>query len=220
MFHTHLYGLILVSALAMGVSTAHAGPAPLDTAKIEQMTGLKGMLIKEENVFKVTKPRTDVPIQVDGFSMPPFMGLTSWAAFTPSHDAQVMVMGDIVLLEDEVNPVMSAALDGGLEVTALHNHFFFDQPRVYFMHIGGDGDTGRLAAGVKKVFDTVSAIRAAHAVPETTFAGGSIPGKSSITAAPLEAVFGQKGQTNSGMFKVVIGRQADMHGVQLAACRT
>ena len=82
--------------------------------------------------------------------MPPFMGLGSWAAFTPSpHGA--MVMGDTVLFEDEVNPVMSAALESGLEVTALHNHFFFDEPRVAFMHIAGMGDETKLAAGVKAV---------------------------------------------------------------------
>ena len=78
-----------------------------------------------------------------GRCMPPFMGLGSWAAFTPaSRTADAMVMGDTVLFEDEVNPAMSAALDNGLEVTALHNHFFFDEPKVYFMHIGGMGDAG------------------------------------------------------------------------------
>ena len=78
--------------------------------------------------------------------MPPFMGLGSWAAFTPGHGGLVMMMGDTVVFEDEVNAAMSAALDAGLEVTALHNHFFFDEPKVYFMHIGGMGDAGALAA--------------------------------------------------------------------------
>ena len=113
-----------------------------DMAKIEAATGLKGSFNKEENVFKISKPRTDVAIHVDGWQMPPFMGLTSWAAFTPGHDGQTMMMGDTVLFEDEVNPAMSAALDNGLEVTALHNHFFYDEPNVYFMHIGGMGDSG------------------------------------------------------------------------------
>jgi Domain of Unknown Function (DUF1259) len=84
-------------------------------------------------VFKIGEPRTDVKIQVDQWSMPPFMGLGSLAAFTPGHGG-AMMMGDTVLFEDEVNPVMSAAFDAGLEVTALHNHFFFDEPKVYFMH--------------------------------------------------------------------------------------
>ncbi|HEV2296361.1 MAG TPA: DUF1259 domain-containing protein [Tepidisphaeraceae bacterium] len=83
------------------------------------------MLDKEQNVYKVSFPRTDVKVTVDGVQMPPFMGLTSWAAFKPGiTDGAVMVMGDMVLFQDEVNPAMSAALEAGLSVTALHNHFF------------------------------------------------------------------------------------------------
>jgi len=91
-----------------------------------------------EGVFKVTAPRTDVKVRVDSWQMPPFMGLTSWAAFIPGKKAEAMVMGDLVLFPDEVNPVMSAAFEHGLAVTALHNHFFYDEPKVYFMHIGGE----------------------------------------------------------------------------------
>src|SRR5215470_13432462 len=149
------------------------GIAGLDTAAIEQASGMKGQIIAEENVFKVGKPRTDVKIQVDQWVMPPFMGLGSWAAFTPAHGGAIM-MGDTVLFEDEVNPVMSAAFDAGLEVTALHNHFFFDEPKVYFMHIGGMGEAGTLAAGVKKVYDKIAEIRAANPTPVKSFAG-SIP---------------------------------------------
>ena len=138
--------LIFTIGLALFQSAGSAETAPpLDTAVIEQVTGLKGAFNKEENVFKVSKPRTDVKIEVDGWAMPPFMGLTSWAAFTPAHDGQTMMMGDTVVFEDEVNAAMSAALDAGLEVTALHNHFFFDAPKVYFMHIGGTGKRGRAA---------------------------------------------------------------------------
>jgi hypothetical protein len=140
------------------------------------------------------------------------MGLTSWAAFTPAHDGQVMMMGDTVVFEDEVNPAMSAALDAGLEVTALHNHFFFDQPKVYFMHIGGMGSSQQLAAAVKKVYDKIAEIRVANPTPATVFSG-TIAGENKITPAPLEAVFGMKGQADNGMFKVVVGRQASMHGI-------
>ena len=97
---------------------------------------LKGKLNEKEGVYRVTFPRADVKIAVDGWTMPPFMGLGTWAAFTETK-AGAMVMGDTVLFEDEVNPVMSVALENGLSVTALHNHFFFDQPKVYFMHIEG-----------------------------------------------------------------------------------
>jgi uncharacterized protein DUF1259 len=201
------------AALALiGVFAASAqGPAGLDTAAIEQGTGLKGQTIAEENVFKVTKPRTDVKIVVDRWAMPPFMGLGSWAAFTPAHGG-AMLMGDTVVFEDEVNPAMSAAFEAGLEVTALHNHFFFDEPKVFFMHIGGHGDAKVLAAGVKKVYDKIAEIRAANPTPTRSFSG-TIASPSSIAAAPLEAALGLKGQSNQGMFKIVIGRAATMHGV-------
>src|SRR5712675_337123 len=144
-----LFILAAISA-AMGVSTL----AALDTAKIDQITGLKGKMNEKEGVYKVTFPRGDVKIAVDGWTMPPFMGLGTWAAFTETKSG-AMVMGDTVLFEDEVNPVMSIALDNGLSVTALHNHFFFDQPKVYFMHISGGGDAGKLAASVRKVWDRI-----------------------------------------------------------------
>jgi len=208
---------IVVAIVAFGLtqSTRAQSHAGLDTAAIEQGTGLKGQLIAEESVFKVTKPRTDVKIQVDQWTMPPFMGLSSWAAFTPSHiDSQVAMMGDTVVFEDEVNPVMSAAFDAGLEVTALHNHFFFEEPKVYFMHIGGHGEAKALAAGVKKVYDKIGEIRAASPTPLKSFPG-NIASPSSITAVPLETVLGLKGQANQGMFKVVIGRTATMHGLPI-----
>src|SRR5439155_3147578 len=107
----------------------------LDAAKIEQIIGVKGALNTNEGVFKVTSPRNDAKVSVDGWTMPPVMGLASWAAFTEQKKDDVMVMGDTVLFQDEVNPVMSVALDNGLAVTALHNHFFYDEPTVYFMHI-------------------------------------------------------------------------------------
>jgi Domain of Unknown Function (DUF1259) len=153
--------LAVTFALAQTYCTFSFAADKLDTATIEQNTGLRGTLNKEENVFKVNKSRDDVKITVDGWTMPPFMGLGSWAAFTPGN-GQTMVMGDTVLFEDEVNPVMGAALDNGLEVTALHNHFFFDEPKVYFMHIGGMGDAGTLATAVRKVYDKIAELRAAQ----------------------------------------------------------
>ena len=206
--------LLATIALVPNQRGAQAQGPDLDTAAIEQATGLKGQLIAEEKVFKVTKPRTDVKIVVDQWSMPPFMGLGSWAAFTPAHGG-AMMMGDTVIFEDEVNPAMSAAFEAGLEVTALHNHFFFDEPKVYFMHIGGHGDAKALAAGVKKVYDKIAAIRAANPVPAKSFPG-TIASPSAITAAPLEAALGVNGQSNQGMFKVVLGRTASMHGVSIA----
>jgi len=190
--------------------------AKLDTAKIEQITGMKGTYNDKENVFKVSMPRADVQVSVDGWKMPPFMGLGPWAAFTPHHSG-AMVMGDMVLFQDEVNPVMSVALDSGLAITALHNHFFFDEPKVYFMHIGGEGPMEKLASGVRAIFDKMKEIRSANSQPAAMFSGTRIPEKSSITAKPLEDALGVKGQSNNGMFKVVIGRPARMHGTAIAA---
>src|SRR5437879_3424476 len=119
--------------------------AALDTAKIDKITGLKGKLNEKEEVYKVTFPRNDVKVAVDGWTMPPFMGLGTWAAFTKGVHAEAMVMGDTVLFEDEVNPAMSVALENGLSVTALHNHFLFDRPKVYFMHLEGQGTVEQLA---------------------------------------------------------------------------
>jgi uncharacterized protein DUF1259 len=206
---------LLCLALAAPLASAPAAQAALDTAKIEQVIGVKGTMIASENVFKVTKARGDVKVGVDGWSMPPFMGLGSWAAFQPGSEGMTMVMGDTVLFEDEVNPVMSAALDSGLEVTALHNHFFFDEPKVFFLHIAGMGDEAKLAQGVKNIWDKISQIRAANPVPAKSFGGPAIAAKNAITPEPIEAILGTKGQASQGMFKAVIGKPASMHGASI-----
>lgn len=208
---------LITAALAMLLATTvYAADAlgPLDIAQIEQLTGLKGTYSKEENVFKVSKPRSEVKVQVDKWAMPPFMGLTSWAAFTPAQDGQIMMMGDTVLFEDEVNPVMSVVFDAGLEVTALHNHFFLEEPKVYFMHIGGVGSAAYLAAGVKKIYDKVAEIRAVQPIPSSEFPK-TISKESKISVEPLETILGIKGVSKDGIFKVTIGRPATMHGMPI-----
>lgn len=196
-----------VVATALGAGNVLA----LDTNVIERITGLKGNWNEQESVFKVSSPRADVKVTVDGWSMPPFMGLTSWAAFTETRGGNAMVMGDLVLFQDEVNPVMSAALNNGLAVTALHNHFFYDEPKVYFMHIGGGGSVSNLAVGVRRCFDKVKEIRAANPTLATRF-GPPISATSSITARNIEQILGVTGQSKDGMFKMVVGRVAQMHG--------
>lgn len=184
--------------------------ADLDTARIDQLIGVKGKFNEKESVYRVTFPRNDVKVVVDGWTMPPFMGLGTWAAFTPTKDG-AMVMGDTVLFEDEVNAAMSAALDNGLNVTALHNHFFFDHPKVYFMHIEGEGPVEKLAAAVRKVYDATKQVRAATASPKDSFGVARLPEKSSITAAPLNEIFGAQGESKEGMVKFTFGRPAKMH---------
>jgi Domain of Unknown Function (DUF1259) len=205
----------LFFVLAISFAIATTGLAALDTVKIDEITGLKGKLNDKEGVYKVTFPRSDVKVSVDGWTMPPFMGLGTWAAFIQGAHADAMVMGDTVLFEDEVNPVMSAALDNGLSVTALHNHFFFDRPKVYFMHIAGEGTVDQLASAVRKVYDKIKEIRAASPQPKDSFGAKALPEKSTISAEPLNAIFGVRGEANNGMVKFTIGRPAKMHGVSI-----
>jgi len=199
---------ILLGLISSGLA------ADLDTVRIDQITGLKGKFNEKEGVYKVTFPRNDVKIMVDGWTMPPFMGLGTWAAFTATRTG-VMVMGDTVLFEDEVSAAMSAALDNGLNVTALHNHFFFDRPKVYFMHIEGEGTADKLAGAVRKVYNSIKQTRAATPQPKDSFGGKPLPERSSITAGPLDQIFGAQGEAKDGMVKFTFGRPAKMHGVTL-----
>jgi hypothetical protein len=204
----------LLIILIFGATITAALAAALDTAKIDQITELKGKMNDKEGVYKVTFPRNDVKVAVDGWTMPTFMGLGTWAAFTEAPNG-AMVMGDTVLFEDEVNGAMSAALDNGLNVTALHNHFFFDHPKVYFMHIEGEGTADKLAGAVRKVYDTIKNTRAANAQPKDSFGVKPLPEKNSITAAPLNEIFGTQGESKDGMVKFTFGRPATMHGVNI-----
>jgi len=176
----------------------------LDTARIEQLTGLKGKWNEKEGVFKVEMPRSDLAITAAGAKLTPPLGLTAWAAFTKAG-AHTVVMGDMVLTEDQVNPAMSAALDNGLEVTALHNHFFWESPRVMFMHIGGMGDEAKLAAGVAKVFETM---KQKFDVPSASID----PASSTLDPKKIDAVLGRSGELNKGVYKVTIGREVKMTG--------
>ena len=205
------------TVIAAGIFAALIGlvsAESLDTARIDELTGLKGKFNEKERVYKVTFPRSDVKVVVDGWTMPPFMGLGTWAAFTATKDG-AMVMGDTVLFEDEVNTAMTAALDNGLNVTALHNHFSFDHPKVYFMHIEGEGPVDKVASAVRKVYDAAKQVRAANPSPKDSFGAAPLPEKSSITDGPLNEIFGAQGESKDGMIKFTFGRPATMHGVNI-----
>jgi hypothetical protein len=200
--------MILVFSLLSPISARAAG---LDTAKIEKLTGLSGTLNEKEGVFKVSYPRSDIAARAAGVKLTPPMGLTAWAAFTQTGK-HAMVMGDIVLLEDQVNPVMSAALDAGLEVTALHNHFFWDKPKVMFMHIGGMGDEEKLASAVGAVF---AKLKETSGGKGETLGADIDPAKTSLDPAKIEAALGAKGELAKGVYKVTIGRKTKMGGHEM-----
>jgi hypothetical protein len=191
-------------------TAAPAMSPPIEESSVAAATGVEKPEKSADGTIRAAFPRTDVPVTVDGWKMPPFMGLTSWAAFAPAKAgvAEAMVMGDLVLFEDEVNAVMSVLFDHGVAVTALHNHFFFDTPHVYFMHIGGEGTVAQLGKGVRAAIDEASRIRKTNAKVAATF-GAPLPSEtSSIDGARIEAAIGVKGQAKDGMFKVTIGRKA------------
>ena len=204
-----LIGLALVFVASVGdAAVTTTGRTNLNTTRIEELTGAEGKLDEKEGVFKVSVPRADLDVKAAGVRMTPPMGLTSWAAF--KHIGQhTVVMGDMVLLEDQVNPVMSAALDNGLDVTALHNHFFWDTPKVMFMHVGGMGDEAALATAVGKVF---AKIKETSGGKGETLSADLGPAKTSLDPARIEAILHEKGELKDGVYKVVVGRTTRMHG--------
>ncbi len=213
---TRMYSrLAAVLTFAVGVVCVAASPMEtiaadmsLDTGRIEQLTGVKGQLNEQEGVFKVSVPRTDLAVTVAGVKVTPPMGLTSYAAFMRAGD-QVMVMGDTVLLEDQVNTVMDVALENGLEVTALHNHFFWDSPKVMFMHIGGKGDLEKLATAVGRVFAKIKETSGSRGQPPVTTLD---PRATSLDPKRIDAVLGVTGDMGNGVYKATIGRTTRMDG--------
>jgi hypothetical protein len=201
-----LVAVLAVFLFAAALSGTAAGKP--DAATIERLTATKGSWNEKEGVFKVSVPRADLSVSSGDVRLSPALGLTSWAAFTGSGQSS-MVMGDMVLTEEQVNPVMSVALDSGLAVTALHNHFFGESPRVMFLHIAGTGDEADLAAAVGKVFARIRNSRRGKAPPR----GGRIdPARTSLDPARIERILGVTGERKDGVYKVVVGRTARMHG--------
>jgi hypothetical protein len=204
----------MIGPLAAGLAftPVSARAEHLDANKIAAASGAK-TTVTPDGVVRIGWARNDVKVQVDGVQMQPFAGLGSWAAFTEApHGA--MVMGDTVVFQDEVTPAMDAAFGAGLEVTGLHNHFFYDEPKVYFMHIGGRGEPDKLAAGIKAVWDAIKKVRAAEPKPGSAFEGLG-PEADQLPPAAIEEILGHKSQSQDGVVKVTIGRDGTMHGVKV-----
>ena len=198
----------LMSAVALAAS---AQQKSLDITAIEKATGAKGAWNEKEGVFKVSAPRNDLSVTVAGVRMNPALGLTSWAAFQ-KVGTQTMVMGDMVLLEDQISPVMDAALQNGLEVTALHNHFLWDTPKVMFMHIGGMGSEVGLAEAVGKVLSRIK---------DTSGGKGGVietridPAGTTLDTEGISSILKAKGDLKDGVYKVTIGRTTRMDGYEV-----
>jgi hypothetical protein len=203
-FALSVAGICDVSALGQTGGTA------MNTGAIERLTGAKGALDEKEGVFKVSVPRKDLSVVIAGVKMTPPMGLTSWAAFKRDGKDD-MVMGDLVLVQNQISPVMSAALDNGLEVTALHNHFVWDSPRIMFMHIGGVGPERDLATAVGRVFAEIKQTSGKNQEPDAQID----PARSSLDPTKLDSALGVKGQYKDGVYKFVVGRTTRMNDVEI-----
>jgi len=201
-------------SVAMVQTASQNAPPALDAQAISQAAGTKAS-VSDDGVVRIGWSRDDVQVTIDGLKFPPAAGLGSWAAFMPTRRG-AMVMGDTVVFQDEVSPAMDAAFAHGLEVTALHNHFFFDEPKVYFMHIGGHGDPEKLAAGVKAVWNAIKQVRKEDPQPAERFAGPvPQPGEGKIDPEPIERLTGIKPSVNpGGVVKVTVGRESEMGGMK------
>jgi hypothetical protein len=202
--------ILYFAVLIFTAPDVQAAAASLTPQLIENGSGSQAT-VTPDGVVRIGWPRNDVPVQVDGVPLPPAAGLGSWAAFKYGLHG-TMMMGDTVVFQDEVDAAMDAAFASGLEVTALHNHFFYDEPRVYFMHIAGYGDPRKLAVGVKTVWDAIKQVRAMHALPGTGFentrlAAGHIDPKAVEETTGFKAI-----APSDSVVKVSAGRDASMHG--------
>ncbi|WP_347989070.1 DUF1259 domain-containing protein [Methylomonas sp. AM2-LC] len=210
LIQSQVLALLISSLLSSAVYAQEPGQHTgiLDAAKIEQLTGAKGKLDTAENVFKVSVPRSDLTVTVAGVKMSAATGFTSWAAFSFVGE-KVMIMGDMVLQEDQINPVMSTALENGIEVTALHNHFLWDTPKVMFMHIGGSGELDNLASGVGKVF---AKIKETSTTKITTKPKSFDVSKTSLDPKSIETIIGATLEKTGEVYKATIGRTTQMDG--------
>jgi Domain of Unknown Function (DUF1259) len=188
--------LLLACPLLFGTA-AFAQEMPSDYQDVLKALDHKGDF--KAGVLKVNIPRNDLKMAIEGFSTPTPFGFGGWIALTKATDGSDVMMGDLVLLQEEVNPVMSVLLDNGIDVTALHNHFFWDDPHVYFMHVHGMGKAADLAQHVKPALDLVGHVKAQAATQASS-------GGTAIDGAKLAKIVGHEGEQTGAVYKITIGR--------------
>ncbi len=197
---------LMVSVLTI-VPAALAQDIPAEYEHVLAYLGRKGDF--SDGVLKVGIARNDLKVSVAGVATPTSFGFGGWLGFTKGDKGMDVMMGDLVLLQEEVNPVMSALLDNGLEVTALHNHFFWEEPRIFYMHVHGHGTAADLARMVKPALDLIG-----HVAASTTSGGAPTSGMQANTGiaagnldgARIDAIVGHKGDLSGGVYKVTVGR--------------
>jgi Domain of Unknown Function (DUF1259) len=195
--------LIAVTCFSMALLTVHGQEIPADYQGVLKTLDKKGDY--KSSVLKINIPRNDLKITIDGAATPTPFGFGGWLAMTKGDGGSDVMMGDLVLLEDEVNPVMSALLDNGLEVTALHNHFFFESPRIFYMHVHGHGKPDDLARMAKPAIDLIGHAPAVHEA--SAVAGKSDVSAGQIDTAKIAGIVGHEGEQTGPVYKITIGRE-------------
>ena len=201
-----------IAFLLIAVTAISAQSMPADYESVMKTLDKKGDF--KAGVLKINIPRNDLKVTIDGVATPTPFGFGGWLAMTKGSGGHDVMMGDLVLLEDEVNPVMSALLENGFDVTGLHNHFFFESPRIFYMHVHGHGPAAELARRVKPAVDLIGSGTPKH---QTTVSGGS----SNISAGPMDTasiarIVGHEGEQTGQVYKITIGRD-DLNLTEMGA---
>jgi hypothetical protein len=191
-------GRVLV-ALALMAPPALAQEMPADYKAVLQTLGRQGDF--KDGVLKVNVPRSDLKVSVAGVATPTPFGFGGWVAFTHGDQQMDVVMGDLVLTEDEVSPVMSALLDSGIEVTALHNHFFWEAPRMFYMHVHAHGKAADVATKLKPALALIG-----RSTTSSAAGGSGRPIEGKLDTAVLAKTIGHAGEQNGAVYKITVGR--------------
>lgn len=191
---------VVVGLMIAGANTVAAQSMPAEYQALMTTVGRTGDF--KDGVLKVNIPRSDLKVTIQGKAVPTPLGFGGWIALTQGDGGHEVMMGDLVLTENEVNPVMSALLNNGIDVTALHNHFFYEQPRIFYMHVHGMGSAADLAKRVKPAIDLIDASMK-KAAPSTA-APAAAP---AMNTAALAKIIGAQGDQSGPVYKITIGRR-------------
>jgi hypothetical protein len=199
--------VVMTVAMLVCVSAAplRAQEMPAEYTQVLTTLGKQGDF--KDRVLKVNIPRNDVPVTIAGVKTPTPFGFGGWVAMTPGTGDMQVLMGDLVLLQEEVNPVMTALLDKGLDVTALHNHFFWDEPRMFYMHVHGHGSAADLAARLKPALDVIGHVPGAKGIATPSGAPVAAPSAPAVDTAKIARIVGEQGEQTGPVYKITVGRE-------------